>query len=163
MKRPRTKALGGMACLAALAAAAAFIAIPALGTAPPGSAFFAKLDGAHEPAGPGVNDPDGYGTFSAGFNGTKLCYGLQVFKIGTPAAAHIHQGAVGVNGPVKVTLNKPTTGTAGASSACTTLSSTLASAIKANPGGYYVNVHTGTFSNGAVRGQLFKATAAQDK
>ena len=126
-----------------------------------GSAFFAKLDGEHEPS-PG-GDPDGYGTFSGLFNGTKLCYGLQVAKIGTPLAAHIHQAPIGANGPIKVTLNAPATGGADASKGCTTLSTTLANAIKANPRGFYVNVHTATFSGGAVRGQLFQANATQDK
>jgi hypothetical protein len=154
------KVLGGAACLAALAAVAV-IALPASGTAPAGSALFTKLDGEHGP--PPDADVDGYGTFSAGFNGTKLCYGLQVFKIGNPTAAHIHQGGVNTDGPVKVTLIKPASGLAGASAACTTLTTTLANAIKANPGQFYVNVHNGTFPNGAIRGQLFQANATQDK
>jgi hypothetical protein len=153
------RVLGATACLTALAAVAV-IALPASGTAPPGSAVFAKLDGEHEVP---DADPDGYGTFSAGFRGTKLCYGLQVFKIGAPIAAHIHKGAVGVNGPIKVGLNVPSSGDSGASAACTTLTTTLANNIKANPGQYYVNVHNIAFSNGAIRGQLFQANANQDK
>ena len=39
----------------------------------------------------------------------------------------------------------------------------IANAIKANPGAYYVNIHNGAFPNGAIRGQLFQATVAQDK
>jgi hypothetical protein len=159
MKRRHVGFLGGAACLSVLAAVAV-IALPASGTAPPGSAFFAKLDGEHEVP---DADPDGYGTFSAGFSGTKLCFGLQVFKIGTPTAAHIHQGAVGVNGPIRVQLNVPSSGAAGASAKCTTLTASLANAIKAHPGRYYVNVHNGAFPNGAMRGQLFQATANQDK
>jgi hypothetical protein len=154
--------LGVTACGAALVAAAA-LALPASGTAPPGSAFFAKLDGSHEPAGPGVNDPDGYGTFSGIFNGVRLCYGLQVAKIDTPVAAHIHQAPIGSSGPIRVTLNKPASGATGAVAGCTNLTTTLANAIKSNPRGFYVNVHTGPFSNGAIRGQLFQATATQDK
>jgi len=160
MKRRHMTALGATVCVTALAAVAV-IALPASGTAPPGSAFFTKLDGEHSVP---HADPDGYGTFSASFSGTKLCYGLQVFKIGAgPLTAHIHQAPVGANGPIKVGLNVPSSGVAGASAACTTLTTTLANAIKANPHAYYVNVHTNAFPNGAIRGQLFQATAGQDQ
>jgi CHRD domain-containing protein len=160
MKRRRMKILGATACLTALAAVAV-VALPASGTAPPGSAFYAKLDGEHSVP---SADPDGYGMFSGGFSGTKLCYGLQVFKIGTsPLTAHIHKAAVGANGPIKVGLTVPSSGIAGASAQCMTLTTTLANAIKANPGAYYVNVHNSAFPNGAIRGQLFQATAGQDK
>jgi len=159
MKRHRIWILGAGACLTALAVVAV-IALPASGTAPAGSSFFAKLDGEHDvPAG----DPDGYGTFSASFNGTKLCYGLQVVKIGPPIAAHIHKAPVGQNGPISVQLNVPSTGAIAGSTGCKTLSTSRANAIKATPGAYYVNVHTNAFPNGAVRGQLFQATVAQDK
>ena len=159
MKRRRIWILGTGACLTALAVVAV-IALPAAGTAPAGSSFFAKLDGEHDvPAA----DPDGYGTFSASFNGTKLCYGLQVVKIDAPIAAHIHKAPVGKNGPIAVPLTAPSTGAIAGSTGCKTLSATLAAAIKANPGAYYVNVHTNPYPNGAIRGQLFQATVAQDK
>ncbi|MEK6327940.1 MAG: CHRD domain-containing protein [Actinomycetota bacterium] len=154
------KVLAAAACVAGLATVAV-IALPATGSAPAGHAFFAKLSGEHGPA-PDA-DVDGYGTFSAGFSGTKLCYGLQVFKIGNPNAAHIHQAGVNADGPIKVPLTAPASGLAGASSGCVTLTATLANQIKANPAAYYVNVHNGTYPAGAVRGQLFQATAAQDK
>jgi hypothetical protein len=154
------KVLGGAACLGALAAVAV-IALPASGTAPAGSALFAKLDGEHGP--PPDADVDGYGTFTAGFSGTKLCYGLTVFKIGTPTAAHIHVGGPNVDGGIKVPLQVPASGLSGSKAACVTLTSAQASSIKSNPGGHYVNVHNGAFPNGAIRGQLFQANATQDK
>ena len=68
MKRHRKWMLAAGAGLAALAVVAV-IALPASGTAPAGSSFFAKLDGEHDvPAA----DPDGYGTLSASFNGTAV-------------------------------------------------------------------------------------------
>jgi CHRD domain len=42
----------------------------------------------------------------------------------------------------------------GASAACITVDATLLGQIFANPGAYYVNIHTGDFPNGAARGQL---------
>jgi hypothetical protein len=157
--RPRIWILCSAACLAALAVVAV-LALPASGTAPAGSSFFAKLDGEHEvPHG----DPDGYGTFSASFNGTKLCYGLQVIKIGPPIAAHIHKGPVGQTGPISIQLHAPGTGAAAASTGCKTLSTSRANAIKSSPGAYYVNVHTDAYPNGAIRGQLFQASLAEDK
>ena len=159
MRKRRMKVLGGAVCIAALAGVAV-IALPASGTAPAGSAFYAKLDGEHE--NPDA-DPDGYGQFAGGFRGNTLCYGYTVFNIANPTGAHIHQAPVNMNGPIRVGLQIPASGLAGSRAACTTLTAAQASAIKANPGAFYVNIHNGAFPNGAIRGQLFQATAAQNK
>jgi hypothetical protein len=171
MRRHRMKILGGAASVAALAAIAV-IALPASGTAPQGSAFFAVLDGEHEIP---DADPDGYGTFSGGFRNlagpnTSFCWGVTVFRIGNPTAAHIHQGGPNTaNGPIRIPLNPPpNAGLSGRSSNCQQVSDTLANQVRqsvaANPtAGYYINVHNNAFQGGAVRGQLFKATAAQDR
>jgi hypothetical protein len=165
------KVLGVAACVAAIAAVA-IVALPASGTAPQGSAFFAIMDGEHEIP---DADPDGYGTFSGGFRelagpNTSFCWALTVFRIGTPNNAHIHQGGPNTaSGPIRIPLNPlPTSGLSGRSANCQNVPDTVANAIKqsvaANPtAGYYINVHTAQFPGGAVRGQLFKATAAQDK
>jgi CHRD domain len=170
MRRRPMKVLGAAACVAAVAVVAV-MALPASGTAPQGSAFFAILDGEHEIP---DADPDGYGTFSGGFRelagpNTSFCWGLTVFRIGTPQAAHIHQGGPTANGPIRIPLNPPpSSGLSGRSANCLNVPDTVANAIKAsvaaNPtAAFYVNVHTSQFAGGAVRGQLFKATAVQDK
>ncbi len=65
---------------------------------------------------------------------------------------HIHRGAAGINGPVVV----PFTALPGAdaAAACTTIDLTLAGEILATPADFYVNLHTGDFPAGAIRGQL---------
>ena len=106
------------------------------------------LTGAKEA--PTTGDANGSGEFSWSLDGTRLCYLLSAKKIGTAAAAHIHRGAVGVAGPVRVELAAPNRASAG----CTTISSALATALRDHPRRFYVNVHTAAFPNGAIRAQL---------
>ena len=106
------------------------------------------LTGAKET--PTTADPNGSGEFSWSLDGTRLCYLLTATKIGTAAAAHIHRGAVGVAGPVRVELTAPNPASVG----CKTISSALATALRDHPHRFYVNVHTAVFPNGAIRAQL---------
>jgi CHRD domain len=121
-------------------------------------ALFAVLNGAKEVdenGERGAGDRNGRGSFSATLDGRQLCYGLQVKNIEDPAAAHIHRGGRNVAGPVAQPLEFPDSGDPGSSSACVRLSRSLAGQLASNPGGFYVNVHTQGFPDGAVRGQLF--------
>ena len=54
-----------------------------------------------------------------------------------------------------MTLKQPAKGDPGASAQCVRVTRSQAGALNANPGGFYVNVHTAALPNGAVRGQLF--------
>lgn len=65
---------------------------------------------------------------------------------------HIHRGEAGVNGPIVVPLDP--TQLNGDERVCTTAAPELVREIKNNPAGFYLNVHTATYPNGAVRGQL---------
>jgi hypothetical protein len=113
----------------------------------------AKLTGAAEVPGPG--DPKGSGTAQVTLNPNtgEVCYELSVENIQEATAAHIHEGALGKEGPVKVSLDAPKTGTA---KGCKSADAALIKAIMQDPTGYYVNVHSAAFPNGAVRGQLSK-------
>jgi hypothetical protein len=119
-------------------------------------AFFAVMTGAKEiRAGESAGDSNGRGSFSAILDGRTLCYGIQVKNIENPVAAHIHPGGPTARGPVAIGLKQPAKGDPGASAQCVTLSRSRANALSANPGGFYVNVHTAALPNGAIRGQLF--------
>jgi hypothetical protein len=100
-------------------------------------------------------DPDGSGTaaFRMIEGAAVICYVITVKDITLPAtAAHIHVGATGINGNVVVPLKAPDA--TGAASGCVNSTRSLVAAILANPSGYYANVHTTDYPNGAVRGQL---------
>ena len=127
-------------------------AIAVIGTAQAqGRPLATTLTGAAEVPGPG--DPDGTGTATLTVNPGlgQICYELTVSGIAPATAAHIHEGPVGVAGPVVVPLEPPTDGT---SSACAEVDRELALAILMSPSDYYVNVHNAEFPAGALRGQL---------
>jgi hypothetical protein len=145
--------------LGAIAAAGLVLGVAApVGAQGADRAFFAVMTGAKEvdaTGQTGTGDSNGRGSFSATLDGRQLCYGIQVKNINDPVAAHIHRGGPDVAGPVVQTLEHPTSGDPGASSACVRVSRSLARSLRNRPGRFYVNVHTGDLPNGAVRGQLF--------
>ena len=81
------------------------------------------------------------------------CYIMNVSGLDGVTAAHIHTGGPGETGAPVVPLEAPDGGTSGG---CATITAEVAGALLANPGGYYVNVHTRAFPQGAIRGQLNK-------
>lgn len=145
-RRSRTTALS-------LAAAAA-LTLGAAGAAqatPPGSPAIPLNTGQEVPA-PTVGGAHGW--FSYEIDGDELCYTLEVTGLSAPAAAaHIHVAPRNVPGPIVVPLTVENA-TSFEVSACTTADADLLAAIEANPGGYYVNVHTPTNQPGEIRGQL---------
>lgn len=126
-------------------------------TKPP---LFAILLGANEVSPSGAanaGDLNGNGSATVIFDGsTTLCFAVTVNGLDTPTAMHIHDGAAGVNGPVAVSLTPiPATGDPGTASGCVTVDSALLSTIRGSSSRFYINVHTGAFPSGALRGQLF--------
>jgi hypothetical protein len=117
-----------------------------------GLRLHANLTGANEvPAG----DPDGSGTAHVAVNPVldRICTDLEVREIGVVTAAHIHRGAAGVNGPPVITLDAPDDDD---SEECDVVADALLEEIATNPQGFYVNVHTAQYPNGAIRGQLMR-------
>jgi hypothetical protein len=149
----RVRALGIITSLGLVAALSVVGTASAEHRGGAGHHLTATLKGLSEVPGPG--DPDGTGTASIQLQpgAQRVCFTLQVSGIILPAiAAHIHVGATGVAGPVIVTLAPP--GSTGTSSGCVNTPQSTVLAILSNPAGYYVNVHTTDFPNGALRGQL---------
>jgi hypothetical protein len=156
------------------------LAVGPLALAPSAAAgdnFVANLSGKQEvPA----RDTQAVGaaTFKLRADGTELQFKVNVANLDNAVAAHIHCGAVGVNGPVGVTLfgGAPGGGTVqgtlangvitapdpGNGCGWTSLSAVLAAMASGNT---YVNVHTndgvppidtgpGDFPGGEIRGQV---------
>ncbi len=81
----------------------------------------------------------------------EVCWDIEVHDLTSPVIlAHIHHGAAGTNGPVVVDFMEPVNGLSG----CVSADPSLITAIRRDPGDYYVNVHTTMFPAGEVRGQL---------
>ncbi|HEX6955560.1 MAG TPA: CHRD domain-containing protein [Agromyces sp.] len=103
---------------------------------------------------PAPTSKGAHGSFSYEIDGSELCYTLEVTGLSAPAvAAHVHVAPRNVAGPVVVPLTVENA-TSFEVSDCTTASAELLAAIEADPGSYYVNVHTPTNPAGEVRGQL---------
>lgn len=114
--------------------------------------YAATLAGANEvPAA----DPADAATAIVSVTGTKVCFAERWSHLTTPTASHIHAGAAGAAGPVKIAFFAgllPASITA--LTGCTTSDAATLDAIAADPAAFYVNIHTPAFPAGAARGQL---------
>ena len=146
-------------------------------TALAGDNFAATLSGGQEVP-PRDTQARGVATFKVREDGAALRFKVNVANLDNPFAAHIHCGAVGVNGPVGVTLfmGAPAGGTVNGTLAQGTITAPdlgngcgwvdLAAVLAAiQSGETYVNVHTndgvappntgpGDFPGGEIRGQI---------
>lgn len=138
--------------LAVLGAALALTTAGAgVATAKPGGVPAIPLNTEQETTGA---DTGASGFFSYTISGDQLCYTLDARDLSAPAvAAHIHVGPRNIAGPIVIPLVVGS-GTSWTVQTCTTATLTLLQAIAADPGSYYVNVHTPTFPGGEIRGQL---------
>ena len=123
----------------------------------------------------GANEVPARSTAASGFSqviidGDRVHYSVEVDDIQNVTAAHIHTGAQGVNGPVRVTffpndlhpqrlsVSDKTIlaeGTFTSSNVSGISYADLLTAIR--NGTAYVNVHTTLFPGGEIRGQLSRA------
>jgi len=137
-----------------LFAAAAAVACVGAGSVGATDAAFhsvvtAKLVGTTEA--PQKGSPAGSGTARITLNAKtgKACWTLSVKGIGLPLSAHVHKAPPGKAGPVVIPL-----GARWAKKGCVISPKKTIIAVATNPRGYYVNVHTKKYLNGALRGQL---------
>jgi len=132
----------------------------------PANTFKAELKAANE--NPPITDAEATcsGTATVTFTSTSAKFDIAI--TGCPATTainigHIHEGAAGVNGGVKIdsTLKAGditlTNGAVTFSRTNSAADPALITAIMANPAGYYVNFHSTAHGGGVIRGQLTKA------
>ncbi|MDH3540141.1 MAG: CHRD domain-containing protein [Acidimicrobiia bacterium] len=108
----------------------------------------AELDGAAVPAG---GDPDGSGFAELYFEGDQVMFDIVLDGVDEPiTSAHIHAGAAGEEGPVVIDLEYEANGLSGVVFA----DPFLLEEMLAVPEFFYLQVHSESYPDGAVRGQL---------
>lgn len=94
---------------------------------------------------------------SANLNGeidlrrNRLCYYLDMEGLSDANAAHLHQEGAAATDPPTLALTLPGPG---GDEVCVSADKALLEAIAADPGKYYVDVHTPGHPDGAVRGKI---------
>lgn len=154
--------IAAVALLVALSAGAAIAA--------GGRTITVAMTGDQEVPGPG--DPNATGTATITLNpGTEqVCYSLSWANASGDDAdptndavwgGHIHVGAAGTSGGIFIHLfggpppeMNTSFGTTASTSGCVTADRADIIAVISNPAGYYVNIHSGEYPGGIIRGQL---------
>lgn len=113
-----------------------------------GTSLFGEQEVGHDGAG-----EDASGDFSAELDLAKgrMCYMLELEGLDTFTAAHLHEAAIGKEGPPVLSLQL--LGEDG-EDICVDVDPELLKKIARNKQRFYVNVHTEAFPAGAIRGQL---------
>jgi CHRD domain len=133
--------------LAATIAAVAALAAPSAGAH---ITDFAPLTPDAVAPGPGDVDASGAALVDLKPPFEQMCGGLRQTGLGSVTGWQLHRGAPGSSGPVVVDL----TPTLGDGPACVSAPFELLREIRSNPNGFYLEVETGGFPDGALRGQL---------
>ncbi|CAA9260159.1 MAG: hypothetical protein AVDCRST_MAG20-2658 [uncultured Acidimicrobiales bacterium] len=83
----------------------------------------------------------------------EVCVEIDVRDLDQPTAAHLHEAEPGVAGDVVLALKAPTSGEASVD-ACVSAAPDVLHRIGDDPSRFYLDVHSSTFPEGALRGQL---------
>jgi hypothetical protein len=152
MKGRKSIALAGLGALALLG----IVVAAGLAAVSPANRLGAVLRGNDEV--PQKGDPNGRAEARITLKGAKkkVCFNITYERIDAPTAGHIHKGAEGVAGAIKVPLfEEPGGATAQPIKGCEgDVSRKLIRRIRNHPERWYVNLHNGAYPDGAVRGQL---------
>jgi hypothetical protein len=115
----------------------------------------AGLRGANEVGAKG--DADGRSTVVLKISGNEITFAVRWNEIGAPTAGHVHLGAKGANGDVKLEFfAKPLPASVLGVTGTVQADPELVKSLLDNPGGFYANLHDAAHPKGAVRGQLHK-------
>ncbi|MEV0170877.1 CHRD domain-containing protein [Streptomyces sp. NPDC050803] len=149
--------------VAAVAVAAAVVPTSASATEDGAVVLAASLRGANEVG--VVGDQDGAALQFVKVHGDQVSVAVKWRGTDRPTALHLHQGAKGTNGGVKVDFTKLLTDSKDGKSRSVTgtvevSDPELLNSLKTDPGSFYANLHTAEFPGGALRGQLHKVTVA---
>ena len=142
------------------------LAVPALSLAGRNTTEVeAKLKGKNEV--PGAGADKGKGDIQVFLKPTqdKVCFELEVKKLDTIVAGHIHKGDSETAGKVKVTLfdAQGSSGTGAYEGCVKEVKAKLIEKIAAKPEKFYVNIHTEDYPDGAIRGQLELTEPVEDE
>ncbi|MCX5158921.1 CHRD domain-containing protein [Streptomyces sp. NBC_00264] len=126
-----------------------------------GGKLRALADGGQEVPGDGpgkAGDPDGHSTTFLHPRTDRVDYSMAWVNIGAPLAGHIHEGVLGENGDVRLPLfvSPVPKNVFAISGSVSAPDAEVIARLKGSPTGFYSNVHTREFPDGAVRGQLFR-------
>ncbi|TMR91614.1 CHRD domain-containing protein [Nonomuraea basaltis] len=142
--------------------AAALLAAPAPVYASGDEVYLAAgLRGANEVGAEG--DADGQSTVVLKISGNQVTYAARWHQIGTPTAGHVHAGARGANGDVRLEFfGNPLPGGVLGVTGTVQADPELVRALLDDPGGFYANLRDAAHAQGAVRGQFHRLTKPAD-
>lgn len=148
------------AALLVIVAAGAAFAKPPRPSDPPrhgshAALLIAPLSGVSVSPAAGAN-ASGYVLVRLNPDRRRVCFDIKVSGLDLPAAAaRIHRGGAGENGPIVAALSPP--GDDGRAKDCAKARRAVLKHISAHPHRYYVEVTTAQHPHGAARGQLRRA------
>jgi len=137
--------------LVVVAVLAACLSAGALAATPPGVPVHADLKGSVVVPTKGSRTGSGRIVIRLSGKTGKACWAITTRNIGKALSAHVHRGLPGKTGRVVIPL-----GDTYLRQGCVSLSKNVINAVAAAPGNYYVDLHTRTYLNGALRGQLHR-------